>query len=284
MILITGASGNVGSHVVSALQKRSVPYRTAVFSSAAPASGQARPAHEQVRLDFQDPSTYAPAVKGCNAVFLMRPPAIADTKHTLNVFIDVARAAGVRQIVFVSVAGARHNPLVPHHAVEMHLRQGPGAWTILQPGFFAQNLGDAYRQDIQVDQRLYVPAGNARVAFLDTRDLADAAALALCDPSSHNQKSYHLTGPESLSFADVAQLLSDVLGRPIHYESASVLDYAKHLHSRQLPWAQVAVQTLLHVGLRFGQGQVVDPELERLLGRPARRMAGYVRDDRQLWA
>lgn len=283
MMLITGASGNVGSHVVSALEKRGMPQRIAVFSGAAANAEKSKPKHEQVRLDFHDPSTYAPAVKGCDAVFLMRPPAISDTKHTLNVFIDVARAAGVRQIVFVSVAGAQHNPLVPHHAVELHLRQGPSGWTILQPGFFAQNLGDAYRQDIQVDRRLYVPSGNARVAFLDTRDLADVAAMALCDPNTHNQKSYHLTGPESLSFAQVAQLLSDVLGLRISYKSASVIGYAKHLHSRRLPWTQVLVQTLLHVGLRFGQGQAVSPELPRLLSHPARRMTDYVQDYRQLW-
>lgn len=283
MILVTGASGNIGAHVVSALQKKGIPQRISVFSGGQVAAGGGAAAPEQVRLDFLDRSTYAPAVKGCSELFLMRPPAISDTKKTLNVFIDVARAAGVRQIVFVSVAGAQHNPLVPHHAVEMHLRQGPSGWTILQPGFFAQNLGDAYRQDIQAEQRLYVPAGNARVAFLDTRDLADVAAMALCDPGLHNQKTYHLTGPESLSFADVAQLLSQVLGRHIRYESASVLGYAKHLRDRDLPWKQVLVQTLLHIGLRFGQGQAVDTELQRLLERPSRRMTEYVLDYRQLW-
>ena len=282
MIFVTGASGNVGKHVARELMRCGTPFRLGEHTAASlPVADQGLP--QTVRFDFLDASTYAPAVKGCSAVFLLRPPPIANTRKTLNVFIDAAREAGVSQVVFVSVAGASRNPLVPHHAVEQHLRAGPPGWTILQPSFFMQNLGDAYRQDIRDDKRLYVPAGGGSVAFLDARDLAEVAVMALLSPLAHIGKTYHLTGPDALSFAQVAQVLTRELRQHIEYKPASVLGYAKHLHQRGLPLAQIAVQTLLHLGLRFGQAQELVDVLACLLERAPRRLASYVQDYRGLW-
>lgn len=269
LVLVTGASGNVGREVLRVLSPSAVEVRRAVRPGA---TGAAQAPGEAVPLDFYDPATFAPALEGCAAVFLLRPPAIADTRSTLLPFIDAARAAGVGQIVFLSVAGAARNRLVPHHAVERHLQDGPPAWTILRPGFFAQNVGTAYRQDVREDDRLYVPAGRGRVAFVDLRDVGVLAAEALKVPAQHQGQAYTLTGSEAFSFQAVAALLSVTTGRPIRYEPATVLGYARHLRRRGLSPGHVAVQTILHVGLRFGQAEAVDPTLSRLLGRPARTL------------
>jgi len=234
-------------------------------------------------LDFLDPSTFRAAVYGCHSVFLLRPPAVSNTRRTLNPFLDVARAEGVRQVVFLSVAGAADNPLVPHHAVEQHLRHGPEGWTILRPGFFAQNLGDAYRDDVLHDNRLFVPAGAGRAAFVDVRDVAEVAVEALVNRASHRGQTYTLTGPEPLSFADAAAILSRETSRAIRYQPASIPAYFHHLRHRGMPVVQILVQTVLHVGLRFGQAETVDATLARLLGHPPRTLRDYVRDHRNLW-
>lgn len=238
---------------------------------------------ETTHFDFRDRRTYHAAVEGCDAVFLLRPPAIANTKATLNVFLDVARGCGVTQVVFISVVGAGANPLLPHHAVERHLRAGPPGWTVLRPGFFAQNLGDAYRDDIRLDNRIYLPAGAGRVPFIDARDIAEVAVKALTDPASHAGQAHTLTGPEALSFADVAKILAVDLGRSIRYQPASVLGYCAHLSERGLPPAQIMIQTLLHVGLRFGHPPSATDMLAKLLGRHPFTVREYVRDHRSLW-
>jgi uncharacterized protein YbjT (DUF2867 family) len=280
-VLVTGASGNVGREVVRVLCARGVPVRAAGRANGkADADG---PGVERVAFDFRDPTTFAAAAEGCSAVFLVRPPPISDVRPTLNAFIDVARAHGVRQVVFLSVTGAGSNRFVPHHDVEVHLAAGPSGWTVLRPGFFAQNLADAYRRDIVEDHRIYVPAGRGVAAFIDGRDIAEVAALALVDPEAHAGEAYTLTGPEAVSFAQVTASLTRALGHPIRYVPASVAGYAMHLHRRGLPAAQIAVQTILHVGLRFGQAAVVDPTLERLLGRPGYTIDAFVRDHVALW-
>lgn len=283
VVLVTGPTGNTGREVVHALLERGVEVRAAHLR---PDDVRARfgDAVQAARLDLRDPTSWAAAARGCTRMFLLRPPAISDTKRTLVPFIDVAREQGVGHVVFLSVAGAGENEIVPHHAVEAHLRARGPEHTILRPGFFAQNLQDAYRRDIVEDDRLYVPAGRGRAAFVDLRDVAEVAAMALREPAAHREQAYTLTGPEAIGFAEAAALLSKALGRTVKYEPASMLGYALHLRRRGLPWAQVVVQTILHVGLRLGQAQAVDPTLASLLGRPGRTLGEYVRDHAALWA
>ena len=280
VVLVTGASGNVGREVVVALRALGVTVRAAERNEAR-ARGRLGDGVDVVRLDYRDRSTFA-CVNGASALFLMRPPAIADMASTLLPFVDEARRCGVEHIVFLSVAGAEKNKLVPHHAVEQHLKRGPG-WTILRPGFFAQNFGDAYRRDIVEDGRVFVPAGRGRVAFVDVRDVAAIAAAALATPADHDERAYTLTGAAAVDFATAASDLSAVLDRTIRYDAASIARYALHLRARGAPWGQVAVQTVLHVGLRFGQAAAVDPTLERLLGRRPRTLGEYFRDHAAVW-
>ena len=279
-VLVTGATGNVGREVVRAVLARGLTVRAADRDEPR-AHKLLGDEVDVVRLDYRDRSTFACAA-GTDALFLMRPPAIADVADTLLPFVDEARRRGVKHVVFLSVAGAEKNKLVPHHAVEEHLRKGEG-WTILRPGFFAQNFGDAYRRDIVEHDRVYVPAGRGRVTFVDVRDVAEVAAAAFASPTAHDLHAYTLTGAEAVGFTSAAARLSDVLGRPIRYEAASIVGYVLHLRRRGMPWAQVGVQTVLHVGLRFGQAERVDPTLERLLGHRPRSLEDYFRDHRNLW-
>ena len=279
-VLVVGANGNVGAATVRALIERDIAVRCGVTD---PTGFAAVPGAETVELDLFRPATFGPAVDGVRGLFLLRPPPVSKVGPTLNALTETALAAGVEHVVFSSVAGADTNRVVPHHRVETHLRDHAPSWTILRPGFFAQNLADAYRRDIVEDDRIYLPAGNGRVAFIDTRDIGEVAGAVFADPAPHRGKGYTLTGPRAVTFDEVARVLSVTLGRAISYQPAGVLGYARHLRRRGLPMAQVAVQTVLHTGLRRGDAEAVDPTLPRLLGRPGRTLEEYVREYANLW-
>lgn len=282
-ILVTGAVGHVGREVVRAVAGAGFRVRAA---DVAPTDVHAMHGEgiDARRLDFTQPSTFAHAAEGCDGLFLVRPPDVFHMESTLLPFIDAALTAGIRHIVFVSVAGAATNKFVPHHAVEEHLGSLGTPHTLLRPGFFSQNLGAAYRDDIADDDRLYLPAGRGRVAFVDIRDVAEVVAKIFEDPTAHLGAAYTCTGPEAFSFEEAARLLTDVIGRHIRYEPASIAGYVRHLHIRGVPLPQIGVQTLLHVGLRFGQREEIDPTLGELLGRRPRTLASYVREAASLWA
>lgn len=285
MILVTGSTGNVGREVVRVLRARGVAVRAADNDvSRIKAMFEPSTQVEAAGFDFRDQRTWRPAADGCEAMFLLRPPPVGDVDKTLNPFVDVARRAGVGHVVFLSVAHAERRPWLPHRQVELHLHDIGGDWTVLRPGFFAQNLQDAYLLDLLEDSRLFVPAGEGKVAFVDARDVAEVAAIAFADPDRHRQRAWQLTGPEALGFAEVARLLSAELGRPIRYEAATVARYAWHLKWRRaLPAAQIAIQSILHVSLRNGEAEEVSPTLGELLGRRPRTLAEYVHDHASTW-
>lgn len=279
-IVVTGATGNVGSAVVHRLLARGAAVRAAVRD---PDRVRLESEATAVALDFFRPETFGPAVRGAAGLFLVRPPAIARVGPTLCALVDAAADAGVGHIVFLSVVGADRNSFIPHHKVERRIFERPVPWTILRPGFFAQNVGDAYRRDIREHGEIFVPAGRGRVAWVDTRDLGELAADILLDPAPHRGRAYTLTGAETRDFDEVAAALARALGRNIRYTPASALGYARRLHRRGLPLGQVIVLTLLHLGLRRGDAAGVDPTLGQLLGRPPRTIADYIADHADLW-
>ena len=279
--VVTGALGNVGAAVVTSLPHG----RSIRAADVDPDAVRARfgSGVESAEIDFHDAATFGPLLDGAESVFLIRPPAISRVGPTLNRFIDAAAEAGVQHVVFSSVAGADTNRIVPHHRVEQHLFASELAWTILRPGFFAQNIGSAYRRDIVEDDRIFIPAGEGKVAFNDARDIGEVAALALAQ-DGHRGQAYHLTGPEAQTIDEVAVTMSEVLGRTITYQPASAVGYFRHLLGQGLVLPQAAVQTILHVGLRRGDAEPVTDTVERLLGRPARSVREYANDYVQLWS
>jgi uncharacterized protein YbjT (DUF2867 family) len=281
-LLVTGAAGNVGQEVVRALLDRgarvvAADYKTGRVSTLFGGRVAA------VRLDFQERATWDPALAGVEHLFLMRPPSIADVENNLIPFLDHARSRGVDHVVFLSVAGADKNRFVPHRKIEDHLRARGDHHTNLRPGFFAQNMQSAYREDIVEENRIYVPAGRKPVNWIDVRDVAEVAALVLLSPAAHRGQSYLLAGPGPVSWTVVTDALTKALGRPIRYTPASVVGYVRHLLRRGLPGGAVLVQTLLHFLLRFGQGATVDPTMQRLLGRPGRSIQEYIADHAAIW-
>lgn len=284
-VLVTGASGHVGRHVVRCLVAEGLDV-VAASSGVAANSGEgvSASAVKSTRLDFLDRATWLESVRDVQSMFLMRPPAISDVRSTLHPFVDFARDHSVGHVVFLSVAGADRNKFVPHAKVEAHLRARGDRYTLLRPGFFAQNLESAYRRDIVEDDRIYVPAGRTQpVNWIDTRDIAEVAASILARPESHRGRGYWLTGPRAVPWSEVTRALSATAGRTIRYEPASVLGFARHLSKRGLPRDAIVVQTALHFLLRFGQGAGVDSTLEALLGRPGRSIVSYVEEHRELW-
>jgi uncharacterized protein YbjT (DUF2867 family) len=277
--LVTGASGNVGSEVVRLLAMRGQPVRAALRepSLVPPPHGV-----EQVAFDFADQATFAPALKGVDRIFLMRPPAISDTRRVINPFIDAARKAGVERIVLLSLQGAEHNPVVPHYQLEQYLQANTFDWTFLRAGFFMQNLSTTHRDEIRTLNEIIVPAGQGRTSFIDVRDIAAVAALTLSE-EGHSRQAYTLTGATALSYSEVADLLSAYLGRRIAYQRPSILRFFRYWHAKGATSDYILVMLGIYTTARLGLAAGIATDLPRLLGRPPTTMAQFIIDHRDLW-
>lgn len=170
---------------------------------------------EVARFDFGDPATYA-AFEGVRAMFLLRPPQISNVRRTI-------RPALLRHNTPACATSsscpsrAPSNPIVPHGRIEDDLRASDMAWTFVRAAYFMQNLSTTHALDIRRRDEIYLPAGrDSRTAHVDARDVAAVAAVALTEPG-HTGRAYVPTGPAALTYDECAAILSDVLGRPIHY-------------------------------------------------------------------
>lgn len=280
-ILVTGATGNVGAEVVRLLREQPVKIRAAIRPGGrAPVQPDDRV--RVVPFDFGDPATYDSALRDVTKLFLLRPPAISNTKRYVDPVIAAARAAGVRQIVFLSLLGAEKNPIVPHRKIEDALKVSGVPWTLLRPSFFMQNLSTTHRADIQRHRDIFVPAGRGKTSFIDVRDIAAVAAKTLTEPG-HDYRAYPLTGSAALDYAQVARIFSEILGRPIVYRQPSIPQFINRMYLRGMPWSFILVMVGIYTTARLGLAGTITNDTATLLGRPSITMRQFVADYRACW-
>ena len=280
-ILVIGATGNVGREVVKAVQALGGSARAAVLNEEQFTHVPAEAA-ERVVFDFAKPKTYAAAFAGVKKLFLLRPPAISDIETYIKPVIDYAAANGVTQIAFLSLIGVEKKRYVPHYKVEQFMKRSGVPYTFLRAGFFMQNLDTTHRADIVEHNDIFIPAGKAKTAFVDTRDLGAVAAHVLTTPGHENQ-AYELTGKDALTYYEVADIFTEVLGRKITYSEPSLLSFARRKKQRGHPWAYVLVTTGLYFSTRRGAAALITADVARLLGREPLTMRQYVTDYAAVW-
>lgn len=267
MILITGASGNVGKAVLNEVArsgaKHKAMYRSA-NEAAKPSAGT-----QTVLADFAKKETLAPALRDADAVYLVCSP-IPDLVQLETNTIEACLAAGVKHIVLNSALGAGdYSKSFPswHRKVEDILKSTGISFTILRPNSFHQNVVTYFAPSIRAQGVFYSSMRDARVSYLDVRDIAVVAAKALAG-GEHSGKTYELNGPEALTYAELAEKISKHAGRTVQYVDIPAEAQRKAMLDQGMPVWQVDALLDLQEYYTSGQGGIVDPSLPKLLGRP----------------
>ena len=276
MILVMGASGNIGTELVKELTTRGVAFQ-AGYRTAEQVAEAARNGIQAVRLDYAQTDTLETALRGIEKIFLVTSPSPQLAALETNV-VTTAKQMDVRHIVKLSVWRAEDGFIFarPHYEVENLIRSTDLAYTFLRPNGFMQNmLGNA--ASIKTQGAFYMPEGEARVSEIDVRDIARVAAIALTQPG-HEQQTYTLSGPEALTSDEKAQRLSEVLGKPVSCVSipeeqwkAALLGYGVS------EWQVNALIDLIHV-YQTGAAQEVTPWVETVTGHPPVSYRQFVTD------
>lgn len=257
-ILITGASGNVGTEIIRGLKQidadcqiftgdRNIEKSKALLSEYRDLNFR--------HLDFTQPLTFDSALENIDIVFLLRPPQLADVPKYFAPFTAAMKAQGISRVVFLSVQGVENQKFIPHYKLEKLIRDEGFEYVFLRPGYFMQNLTTTLLHEIKTADKIFIPSGKLKFNWVDTRDIGLVGAHILDDFEKHKNRTYEITGSEFVGFEKVAQILTEVLGKTIRYESPNLKSFFKKKRKLGVPASMIFVMIMLHYLPRFGKNK-----------------------------
>ncbi|MFI6392007.1 NAD(P)H-binding protein [Nonomuraea sp. NPDC050547] len=260
-ILVLGATGSTGRRLTGLLRSSGHPVR--------PASR-----HGEVRFDWNDRATWRPALAGADRMYVMAP----DDLPVDPEFVAAAVEAGVRRIVLLSSGGIEVMGDERLMAAERVVRGSGVEWTILRPSWFDQNFDEGAMREAVLAGEVAVPLGEARQAFVDAGDIAAVAAAALVG-DGHAGRSYEVTGPRALTFAEAVEIIGRASGRTVRY-LGSEADYLAVMTGFGLPEPDVRAEIEAFAALRAKGDAVPTDVVRRVTGRPPKSFEDFAADAR----
>jgi uncharacterized protein YbjT (DUF2867 family) len=208
-----------------------------------------------------------------------------DFADQVSSFLDLAEAAGVRHVTYLSAFGIDQTPpqWVAHRAVELDLmRRGAITHSILRPAWFMQNFSETFLKP--VDGLITVPTGDGVEAFVDAEDIAAVAAATLASPDAHAGADYAPTGPQALTMSDAADVIADVVGQPMKHNDIGRDAWIDGSVAAGVPAAYGEVLRMLTETIASGHGARSNSDVHTVTGRPPISFADFARRTAQAWA
>jgi len=284
MILVTGAGGSNGSELIKQLSTTGASVR-AMVRKRRDLENDALPGVEFVTADFDDLASVNRALEGVQSAFLVTNSSERTETQQLR-FVETARAAGLRHIVYLSQLHATKDSPVRflryHAVVEEAISASGMTFTNLRPNLYMQGLL-GFRSSIISEGRFFAAAGDSRVSIVDVRDIAAVAATALTE-RGHEGKTYDVTGPEALTHAEMASQLSETLGRRISFVDVSEASMRDALLSLGMPEWQVEGLIEDYAHYRRGEASGISTAVEDVTSRRPRSFLTFTRDYKQAFS
>jgi uncharacterized protein YbjT (DUF2867 family) len=269
--LILGGSGRTGSLVARHLVGRGIPARTASRRGS------------DVFFDWDDPATYPGALTGTDRVYLVTPVLRVRYASQVAAFLDQAEAAGVRHVTFLSTYNGDRAPHeIDIAAVEADLAsRGTFTQSILRPAWVMQNFTDDHLPVI--NGTITVPSGGGSEAFVDAADIAAVAAKTLLNPDAHAGARYALTGPQAITFQDVAATIAAVSGQPVVYKDIDQEAWINGAIAAGVPAGYAVMLRWLTGAIITGDGSQPTGDIETVAGWPATSFEAFARRNAAAW-
>lgn len=277
MIVVTGATGTIGSRVLRLLSEQGIPIRAV---SRNPRRGESLPHVEWAEADLEESATLPSIFEGAKRLFLLTGNAQSMVRLQKNA-IDAAVEAGIEHVVKLSARGAHPGSKSAigrwHYEVETHLKAAGPTWTMLRPHVFMQNLlGQADR--IRKQGEIRAASGEGRIPFVDTRDIADVATRVLTE-DGHGKETYILTGGEAIDYHQVAGTLGTATRQDVEYVPESFDETRARLEEEGLPdWLIDSKLALAWYHRAGGETARTTRDVYDVTGHPPRTIVQFVYD------
>lgn len=286
-ILVTGATGNIGSELVKQLsfhgKGKNVRVRAAVRSIDKAAKIKDSGV-ELVETDYEKPTTLSEAFNGVDKLFLNTPFQADMAELTSNIVTEAAKSGTVKHIVKLSVLGAEAEPTITmsrlHRQAEKMIEESGIPFTFLRASGFMQNFVNFFGNSIKSKGAFYVPAGDGKLSFVDVRDIATVGAKVLTDDQHdiHNGRAYPITGPEALSYGEAAEILSREVGKKISY--VDIAEESARIGLKEIGMNDWFINSMmeLYAIVRAGYASYLSSTVEEITGKKPISFSQFARD------
>lgn len=284
-VLVTGATGNIGSSLIKFL----VRYDEMEVIAGVRDVGDARRKlgdHSMLDyriLDFEDENTFADCFAGIDTVFLLRPPHISNVSKFFDPLVKSIQSAEVKRVVFLSVQGADKSTIIPHNRIEKLVEESGLNYIFVRPGYFMQNLQTTLREDVLKRRKIVLPAGDAKFNWVDVENIAEATAILIKDFAKYQNQALDITGNQNKSFGQAVTILNETIEGSIEYKSINPISFLVNRKKLGYDLAYIFVLIMLHWLPRFESEPEISNVYEKLTGTPPTTLKQFFERERSFF-
>jgi uncharacterized protein YbjT (DUF2867 family) len=277
LILVVGASGTVGTELVRLLKAEGHSVRTTTSKKV---EGNQS---EKVQVNLATGEGIKAAMTGVDRAFFISPPGYADHYAMLSPLIQEAKRQALKKVVLMTAMGANADEKSPFRRAEVELEKSGLAYNIVRPNWFFQNFNTFWIQGILEQRKILLPAGDAKVSFIDARDIS-AVVAKLLTSDEHNNKDFDITGPEAIDHHQVAKSITDATGKNVTYQEIEPAVLKSGLLSAGLPEDYASFLLMILGFLREGYSAGVTGNVKLITGKEPLSVKNYTNDFKQAWS
>ncbi len=283
-LLVTGATGKLGNQVLKLLiEKVDVTHVSAIARDPSKLAAFQTKGVNVIQADYDEPASLEKAFDGIDTLYFVSASDINKRLEQHKHVVDAAKKAGIKQVVYTSFQRKDETPNSPiapvaqvHLQTEKWLKESGMTCTILKHALYSDVVPMFIGDQVLETGVVYQPAGDGKVSFASRSDMAEVGVNMLTSVG-HENKTYEIAGSQSYSYADVAEMLSAIGKKPIHYVSPSVDEFKKAMQDAGVPDEMIELLVMFNLGIKAGEFDVPDNTLEKLLGRKPEDLSEFLK-------
>lgn len=284
-ILITGATGNIGTEVVQylcALDKASEIIVAArnVESAKKKFSNLSRLSFRL--FDFEEQDIFDNAFKAIDTLFLLRPPHISEVDKYFQPLLQSAKNNEIEKVVFLSVQGAEKSKVIPHNKIERLIKSIGLKYIFVRPSYFMQNLTTTLLPEIQKNQTITLPSGQAKFNWIDVKNIGEVSAVLIMSFEKYENNSYEITGTENKNFQEVTEILSKTIGTKFNFKSVNPIRFYFKKRKSGIASGFAIVMTILHFLPRLQKEPEISDNFKRFTGKNPTTLKEFINREKEI--
>lgn len=282
-ILITGATGNIGTEVVHYLFELEKESEIILAVRNIESAKSKFPNYTKLAFrtfDFKEQNTFDSAFKDIDIIFLLRPPHISEVDKYFQPLLQSAQENGIEKVVFLSVQGAEKSKVIPHNKIERLIKSNNFKYIFVRPSYFMQNLTTTLLPEILENQTITLPSGQAKFNWIDVKNIGEVSAVLIKSFEKYQNKVFEITGTENKNFQEVTEIMTEITGIKFRFKSINPISFYFKKKKSGLKSGFAVVMTILHFLPRLQKEPEISDNYYKLTGKKTTSLNEFIKREK----